>query len=931
MVWTEKLIGTALKCLPTLSKLVPERHIKNIKARVNDHNLFASLGANDDLLRVLRIAWVEAALEVDGSVLTACKSLEGDGQATAIDTFSSIFKTKLIEIRASAFDRRKSTEESPIDDHFERVLLNAPATLVGKGSESADPLTRDFGKIAAAIVGCQPSDVPELYFQSAEAGIFTRFATVKQTFGDLVFLVFVETIQTPNKYPQAGAAFQMALSSLGVELGRQCLMTLEGLDERIDQLLDRIDGLPSAGGLQSWLDDIETDCAKRLELIGAEVREVGTKVDKGISAASEQSAQTQEALAQILEVLKRQKNGGDSPASDEAILALAKPLFPDLLLNRSQAYKELEFAVSVLEEIRATGTTAHYRDRLVNDTMAGVRESTEAGELVRGAEIIDQSLASLDKQEADTRESIKRQRSELLDVSIKQHTLLRDSQRVADDVVKLMSLDNPNAPVLSKAFTKEMDAYFRKGEVNGSNFPLEVAVELSRKWVDQSTDDQALGEALLWLGKSLAVLGERASHENLLRQAERVFRQAVKVSGASRTATYANAQNGLAGVLLALGTRNRSADMLHEAVERFNIPLQFFSEVGDVVSVAIVKSNLGAALRLSGQRDGGVARLRQAVSYLQEALLEPAFSRRWQEWGTAQSNLGNALRVLGEREHKIPLLQQSVQAFRSALLERTQSSSLNWGITQNDLGNALLVLGEHTDDLEFFHQAAEAYNAALTKISREQVPLEWANTHHNLANLYYQLAMRDGDSEWLTKALAAATAALEERTRQIVPLAWARTLNSQANALRELGDRNDDPMLIEHAIEAYKNSLEEHTRERLPRDWAMTKHNLGAAYATLASFGPGNENLNYAIEAYQEALLVRTSDSDPVAWSRTTVCLGDTFFDLAVSSRAMRYMKLALESYRRALPHLSSSMKARVQTTISEGERILAENASSAG
>ncbi|MDH0733226.1 tetratricopeptide repeat protein [Pseudomonas sichuanensis] len=930
MVWTEKLIGTVVKGLPTLIKLMPEWRKKNVAARLNDYNLFASLGANDDLLRVLRIAWIQAALEVNKSVLTACKSFEGDGQTTVIETFSDLFKAKLIELRAVTFDRGKNLEGSLIDDHFELVLLNAPTTQVGKGSESADPLTRDFGKIAAAIVGCQASDVPALYTQIAAAGIFTRLSTVQQTFGDLVFLVFVETIQAPNKYPEAGKAFQMTVSSLGVKLGRQCLKTLEGIDERVDQMLDRLDDLPSAGGLQTWLEDVETGCVQRLESISAEVREVGSKVDMGISVASEQSAQTQEALAQILEALKLQHTGGGIPASDEAILALAKPLFPDLLLNRSQAYKELEFAVSVLEEIRATGTTAHYRDRLVNDTMAGLRESIEAGELAQGAVAIEEALASLDKQEADTRESIKRQRAELLDASIKQHTLLRDPQRVAEDVVKLISLDNPNAPVLSEAFMKETDAYFKKGEAHGSNFPLEVAVELSRKWVDQSADDQALGEALLWLGKSLAVLGERAPHDSLLRQAEGVFRRAVKISSASRTATYANAQNGLAGVLLALGARHRSADFLHEAVDRFNTPLQFFSEVGDVATVAIIKSNLGAALRLSGQRDGGVARLRQAVSYLQEALLEPALSRRPQEWGTAQSNLGNALRVLGEREHNIPLLQQSVQAFRSALLERMQSSSLNWGITQNDLANTLLALGEHTDDLDFFHQAAEAYNAALTKISREQVPLEWANTHHNLANLYYQLAMRDGDSEWLTKALAAAMAALEERTRQLVPLAWARTLNTQANALRELGDRNDDPRLIEHAIGAYKNSLEEHTRERLPRDWAMIKHNLGNAFVTLASFGSSNENLNYAIKAYQDALLVRTSDSDPVSWARTTVCLGDTFFDLAESSGAMRYMELALENYREALPHLTSSMQGRVQTMIAKGESMLAEYSSSA-
>lgn len=925
MVWTEKLIGTVVKGLPTLIKLVPEWRKKNVAARLNDHNLFASLGANDDLLRVLRIAWIEAALEVNKSVLTACKSFEGDGQTTVIGTFSGIFKEKLIELRAATFDRGKSLEGSLIDDHFELVLLNAPTTLIGNGSEIADPLTRDFGEIAAAIVGCQPSDVPALYTQIAAAGIFTRLSTVQQTFGDLVFLVFVETIQAPNKYPEAGKAFQMTVSSLGVKLGRQCLKTLEGIDERIDQMLDRLDDLPGAGGLQTWLEDVETGCVQRLESISAEVRVIGSKVDEGISAASEQSAQTQEALSQILEFVKGQQSGSDSPAPDKAILALVKPLFPDFLRNQSQAYKELEFAVSILKEIRATGATVHYRDRLVTDTMAGVRESIEAGELAHGAEVIEEALASLDKQEADTRESINRQRAELLDASIKQHTLLRDTQRVADDLVKLISLDNPNGLALSEALMKERDAYFSKGEVHDSNFPLEVAIELSRKCVAEASDDSARCEALLWLGKSLAVLGERVSHDGPLRQAELAFREAATASGTSYPGAHAHAQSGLASVLLTLGTRDSSSDLLLEAVDRFNAPLQYFSEVGDVLMVAIVRSNLGAALRLAGERESGVARLREAVSCLQDAVLEPAFGRQPREWGTAQNNLGNALRVLGEREHSVSLLQQSVQAFRVALLERTQSSPLHWGITQNDLAGALFSLGEHTDNLDFFHQADEAYQAALSKMPREQVPLEWAATHHNLASLYFQLALRDRDSNWLEAALAAALSALEERTRQRVPLDWARTVNAQANVLLEMGDRGDDSLLIEQAVDAYENSLE-CTQASAPREWAMTKHNLGNAFLTLADFDESTECLHRAIEAYQDALLVRTVESDPVAWAKTTAWIGHTFFYLAGRGGEKRHMEQALESYRRALPHLSSKLEERVQTKIIQGESMLAEN-----
>ncbi|WP_274081056.1 tetratricopeptide repeat protein [Pseudomonas kurunegalensis] len=116
-----------------------------------------------------------------------------------------------------------------------------------------------------------------------------------------------------------------------------------------------------------------------------------------------------------------------------------------------------------------------------------------------------------------------------------------------------------------------------------------------------------------------------------------------------------------------------------------------------------------------------------------------------------------------------------------------------------------------------------------------------------------------------------------------------------------------------------------------PRDWAMTKHNLVNAFFTLADFDESTECLHRAIEAYQDALLVRTFESDPVAWAKTTAWIGHTFFYLAGRGGEKRHMEQALETYRTALPHLSSKLKARVQTKIIRGESMLAENFFSAG
>ncbi|WP_183131822.1 tetratricopeptide repeat protein [Pseudomonas syringae] len=927
MVWTVKLVGTVVKSLPALIKLVPERQRKDITARLNDHNPFSSLGARDDLLRVLRISWIESALEVDRTVLSACKTPEADGQAAPVNTFSGILQTRLKELRAIAFDRRIPLLASPIDHHFERVVLNAPATLIGKEVESDDPLTRAFRNIVAEIVSCEPSDIPDLYSQTAEAGVVIPGGTARMTFGDLVYLTFVETIQTPNKYPQAEKAFQIAVSSLGIDLGRECLKALEGLDERIDIILEMLGDMPSADGLQSWVRDIDAILTQRLKIAVDLLQELGSKVDNGFSDANENFAQIKGGLAHLLKLVMAHHSDSGSPASDKAILALVKRRYPDIVRDPSQAYKKLDYDLSLIEKMNSTADAAQCRDQLVNETMAGVRESIETGELEQGASTIEQALASLDQQEADARESIKRQRTELLEASITQYTLLQNPRRVADEVLKLISLDHPEAPFLSLAFMNRLEDYFRKGEMLGLNFPLEVAVELSCIWADQAVDSQNGSGVLLWLGKSLVVLGERVPHDELLRQAEVVYQNAL-ASSDSISATYAHALIGLGGVRLALGIRDSRQDLLLQAVDCFTLPLQFFSDAGDVVTVAIVKSNLGAALRLAGERESGVTRLHEAVDCLQEAVFEPAFTRMKHEWARAQNNLGNALRVLGEREHNLSLLQQSVQAFRAALAERTQDSPLNWGITQNDLANALLALGEHTENLEFFHQAAEAYHAALSHVQREHIPLEWANTQHNLSHVYFQLAVRDGSSEWLEKALEAALAALEERTRQRVPLDWARTQNILANVLLELGSREEDSVLILQAVDAYEDSLEERTRERVPLDWGMTKHNLGNALCALADFDASLGSLHSSIEAYQGALLERTLERDAVAWGRTTAWLGHAFFTLGQRGGDVRHIELALENYRKAMPYLSTTLKAKVQKKLSIGETILAEHRS---
>ena len=80
-----------------------------------------------------------------------------------------------------------------------------------------------------------------------------------------------------------------------------------------------------------------------------------------------------------------------------------------------------------------------------------------------------------------------------------------------------------------------------------------------------------------------------------------------------------------------------------------------------------------------------------------------------------QSNLGNALRALGEREGGTARLEEAVTAFRAALQELTgERAPLDWAETQNNLGNTLLRLGERESGSARLEEAAAAFDACLT-------------------------------------------------------------------------------------------------------------------------------------------------------------------------------------------------------------------------
>jgi hypothetical protein len=69
------------------------------------------------------------------------------------------------------------------------------------------------------------------------------------------------------------------------------------------------------------------------------------------------------------------------------------------------------------------------------------------------------------------------------------------------------------------------------------------------------------------------------------------------------------------------------------------------------------------------------------------------------QWALTQNNLGNALLRLGEREGGPARLEEAVTAYHAALQERTRERSpLDWAASQRDLASTLELLADRRKD-----------------------------------------------------------------------------------------------------------------------------------------------------------------------------------------------------------------------------------------
>lgn len=234
--WGDKVGDMVFAAMPAaLWQVVPKHLRQDALARLGDLNPFASIAANEDLLRALRLAWIQAALTVDQRVAQAMPEWDRRTRPE-VDRCSELVKQVLRKLRGETFNRDQPPRPSPVDDALPLVLEGVGGYVRAREPVAAISLTAAFGATLAQLIHWPELELPTVYQQVATQGIGHGSGAARRDFGEMVFAAFAEIIKHPDKHPEASTAFQMAQQDMARQLTLQVLQQVKGMNERLSAL-----------------------------------------------------------------------------------------------------------------------------------------------------------------------------------------------------------------------------------------------------------------------------------------------------------------------------------------------------------------------------------------------------------------------------------------------------------------------------------------------------------------------------------------------------------------------------------------------------------------------------------------------------------------------------------------------------------------------
>ncbi len=220
--------------------LIPPHLRKEAIARLQDVNPFRRISTNHDLVRAVRLSWIEAALRV----LEPVAAIPAEAAGKEAKRFSALLREVLLAERLKAFDRTRAPETSPIDRHVQAVLAGTPEYITSDpGLAHQASVTQGFVSVLAELTGWDEKEIPPVFGRVATDGV--RAGNRAVDFGELVFVSFAELIKSKDKYPEAQTAFHVSMMKTVTDVAESTLAAVRNVDAKLNAAL-------AGDALQIW-------------------------------------------------------------------------------------------------------------------------------------------------------------------------------------------------------------------------------------------------------------------------------------------------------------------------------------------------------------------------------------------------------------------------------------------------------------------------------------------------------------------------------------------------------------------------------------------------------------------------------------------------------------------------------------------------------
>lgn len=428
-----------------------------------------------------------------------------------------------------------------------------------------------------------------------------------------------------------------------------------------------------------------------------------------------------------------------------------------------EAFEELKRVVTIaaplIDASKYGETSSSYIAELLKKLSS---MSIEEGKRLVNSEIV--ALHEQTRQAQIQAEEAKRKLVGALQVGIDQDIRARDIDGVTSKEVSLIEVSSDDGQASFDEILEASVKYFSRGEQGGAQIDLLICSRLAELSLNLASDGNELLNANRKIADCLSILGERG-REDKLREAIEYYEKGFRAAeGLEPTQGWAAGKLNYGIALRRLGNRisdpGSAEQYFEKSILNIHQSLDYFVEIKNSLSEAIVAYNLGSTYSLVADRDDIYTEEQQldfletSVPILLDALSVFEQDERFAFYtSNCLMSLGNAYQRMAKRGGQADFL-QSIQFYDRAndLVERNDSSYL-WAQIQLNLGTVKYNVGKNGKP-DMLDDAEENLERSLEVFTVETSVTDRILALGNLGQVYEAMAEATSppDMEFYLKA-----------------------------------------------------------------------------------------------------------------------------------------------------------------------------------